>query len=173
LISIGEGFIPHKTLCLFDLDDTLVKNSGYSITHSKLPWVDSAKEAIHEISKLPIGIGIVTNQASIAKRIYLESQIVDDMQDFIEVCKISNLRIDRIFICPHKDADFCECRKPKPGLVLRALEESGTHPLNALLFGNSVRDVEAGSRAHVKSFLVPSGKLLELVRSELRNNSFT
>lgn len=59
----------------------------------------------------------------------------------------------------------CECRKPKPGMVLAALRDYGAAPEDCFLVGDSPRDIEAAQAAGVAGYLFQGGNLLDFVQS--------
>jgi len=63
-----------------------------------------------------------------------------------------------VYICPHGPDEGCDCRKPEPGLILRAAEELGFDLGKAVVIGDAARDIQAGARAGVPGILVRTGK---------------
>ena len=62
-------------------------------------------------------------------------------------------RIDAFYVCPHDASVNCDCRKPKPGLILQAIKDFGSAKQDVVLVGDSVTDVEAAKNAGVTGFL--------------------
>jgi histidinol-phosphate phosphatase family protein len=62
--------------------------------------------------------------------------------------------IDRIYFCPHSYAESCTCRKPKPGMILRACREFQVDPGDCFLIGDSEVDRSAGEAAGVRCFII-------------------
>ena len=158
----------HGRLFIFDLDDTLVINSKYSNEHYKLPWAPTAKEAMQLLTRYQVNIVIITNQASISKSIFSESEVVRGIEMFMAAAKIERIEIDAVYICPHQDSDFCKCRKPKPAMVEQALVDFMVWPRDVRLFGNSLTDVIAGQSSGVQAFLIKQGELHSHVLREIR-----
>jgi D-glycero-D-manno-heptose 1,7-bisphosphate phosphatase len=69
----------------------------------------------------------------------------------------SELDLDAVFTCFHDDADECDCRKPKPGLLLRAAHDLGIDLTSSFMVGDRWRDVEAGRRAGCRTLFVDCG----------------
>ena len=69
----------------------------------------------------------------------------------------AQLPIDEIAVCPHDDADRCECRKPKPGLLLRAAEREAIDLAQSFMVGDRYRDIEAGHSAGCRTILIGDG----------------
>jgi HAD superfamily hydrolase (TIGR01662 family) len=66
--------------------------------------------------------------------------------------------MDSWAICPHGPRDACDCRKPAPGLVLRAAAELGVSPADCVVVGDIGSDVEAAIAAGARAILVPNGE---------------
>jgi D-glycero-D-manno-heptose 1,7-bisphosphate phosphatase len=69
----------------------------------------------------------------------------------------SRLGLDSIETCFHDDADRCDCRKPKPGLLINAAQRFGIDTAASFMVGDRWRDIEAGRRAGCRTILVGSG----------------
>lgn len=97
-------------------------------------------------------IVVVTNQAGIAKGYYNE-QDLHKLHDYIkETFSKKGIYIEKIFYCPHHP-DFtgdCNCRKPKPGMLLEAAKELKLSLNDSILIGDKESDLEAGYRAELK-----------------------
>ena len=66
----------------------------------------------------------------------------------------SALSVDDVVVCPHDDADECDCRKPKPGMLLALAERWNVSLSDSFLIGDSWKDIEAGRRAGCRTILV-------------------
>jgi D-glycero-D-manno-heptose 1,7-bisphosphate phosphatase len=69
--------------------------------------------------------------------------------------------IDKVYYCPHAPGDNCGCRKPQPGLLLKAMEEHQTWPAQIYMVGDSASDMEAAGRAGCRGLLVRRGAFLQ------------
>jgi D-glycero-D-manno-heptose 1,7-bisphosphate phosphatase len=67
-------------------------------------------------------------------------------------------RIDGYYVCPHHPDAGCNCRKPKPGLLLQAAEEHGLDLRKCVFVGDSLTDQQAALAANCQSILVESGR---------------
>lgn len=83
--------------------------------------------------------------------------------------------IEAFYYCPHhkegvvaKYAIDCDCRKPKPGMLLQAMREHAIDSQKSFLIGDSQRDVEAARAAGIRGYLFEGGSMLDFVRSCLR-----
>ena len=100
-------------------------------------------------------IFIVTNQAGIAKGFYSLSDFETLSKWMIEKFKEKNIVITKVYYCPHHP-DFdknCDCRKPNPGMILKAEKEYNLDLQNSVLYGDKQSDLEAGKRAGIKTLV--------------------
>lgn len=102
-------------------------------------------------------IFVISNQAGIAKGMYtqLDLEIID--QYMKEKFKEQGIIITKSYYCPHHPDDDCNCRKPKPGLLLLAKEEYNLNMKESLLIGDKMSDLEAGYLAGVGRLFYKKG----------------
>lgn len=111
-----------------------------------LNLLEGVYEAISALSKQGFLLLVVTNQPDVARG-KQKREVVDAMHK--KLAEI--LPLDGFYVCFHDDADECKCRKPKPGLLLRAAEEHGVSLQSSYMIGDRWRDIEAGQRAGCKT----------------------
>ena len=111
--------------------------------------LDGAEQACRRLKELGYLLIVVTNQPDIArgKQSWAE---VDRMHAFLR----AQLPVDEVIVCPHDDADGCECRKPKPGMLLDAARRWDIDLDASYSVGDRWRDVEAAQRAHVPAIYI-------------------
>ncbi len=99
---------------------------------------------------------MITNQGGVAKGEYSELDIAQVHEHMQTQLKNNEAEFDAIYYCPHHDSVAeCECRKPKPGMILQAVKDLDINLDKSFLIGDSKRDIEAGEAAGVKQcFLV-------------------
>jgi len=114
-----------------------------------LPGVEQACRQLHEAGLLLI---VVTNQPDVARGTQTMATVEALNRELS-----SRLPLDEIRVCPHDDADHCDCRKPAPGLLLDAAHDWGIELENSVMVGDRWRDVEAGRRAGCKTVFIDSG----------------
>ena len=155
----------------FDRDGVLNVDKDYLHSIDALEWIDGAKEAVAYLTKQGYTVFVVTNQSGIA-RVYYE---VEDMQRLHEhmakEIAEAGVKITKFYYCPHlpagkveKYAIECDCRKPKPGLLLQAMSEYPVCKAASFLIGDKKRDIESAEAAGIKGYLYENGNLLEFVK---------
>ena len=103
---------------------------------------------------------VATNQGGLAKGWYNKKELAKMHKHLKEVYHEHGIELTDIFYCPHHP-DFtgdCDCRKPKPGLLLQAIEKYNIDPSMSYFIGDRERDVEAGTLAGVKGILINSNQ---------------
>ncbi len=114
-----------------------------------LPGVPEALAGLRAAGFLNV---IVTNQPDVRT-----GKQTRDMVDRMHTALLDALDIDAIEACFHVDADDCDCRKPKPGMLLAAAQRLGIDLASSFLVGDRWRDIEAGQAAGCTSFFIDYG----------------
>jgi D-glycero-D-manno-heptose 1,7-bisphosphate phosphatase len=109
-------------------------------------------EACYRLRQLGFALVVVTNQPDIARGKQTRDEI-DRMHDALR----ARLPLDDIVVCAHDDVDDCQCRKPRPGMILDAAARLGLDLEGSVCIGDRWRDVEAGKRAGVTAIFVDRG----------------
>jgi D-glycero-D-manno-heptose 1,7-bisphosphate phosphatase len=111
-----------------------------------------AREAIGALHKRGFLIVVVTNQPDIANGL-VRSEVVDEMHKILH----RKLVIDAIEVCPHRRQDNCECRKPKPGMLVSAAKKLSIDLSNSYMVGDRCSDVIAGHSVGCYTVFVDRG----------------
>jgi D-glycero-D-manno-heptose 1,7-bisphosphate phosphatase len=141
-----DGVVNHLIKKKSKSYNKVIDDSPFEI--SELKFVDGIKELINTAKNLNYKIIIITNQPSYLK----ENRLLIDYENITtKICEYLSLERSDVFECFHKEGFSlpCECRKPKPGLILMA---KGLHNLNlekSVLIGDSFSDIKAAKTAKV------------------------
>ena len=109
---------------------------------------------------------IITNQSAINRKLLTDNGLDEIHNHLQDILKNDDTSYDAIYYCPHKPEENCKCRKPKPGLLLRAAEEHSIDMKNSFLIGDSMTDIEAADMAGCKGILLKENEsLLEIVEN--------
>jgi len=115
----------------------------------ELEVAPGAKNALESLRKKGYKLLVVTNQPDISRGI-ARRETVDEINRMLA----SVLPLDDIFVCEHSDADLCDCRKPKPGLLQEAARRHNIDLASSFMVGDRWRDVEAGQNAGCRTILI-------------------
>lgn len=132
-------------------------------TEEKIRLLPNTLEALKLLSSLNYGIVFITNQAGVAEGRVTEEEFWVLHNIVLEKLSPSGIKILKTYLCPHGANDGCECRKPKPKLLLDAAKEFNIDLKESWTIGDRESDVMAGVNAGTKTILVQTG--LEAVES--------
>ena len=131
--------------------------------------IDGSLEAIKLIKENGFFVVIITNQSAINRGIIsIEklSSIHKLLSDRLEI--EFKTRFDGIYFCPHTPEENCQCRKPKPGLLLQAAKELNIDLEKSVMIGDSQKDVDAARAVKCKSILLKNNeKLIDVSKNHL------
>jgi len=121
-------------------------------------FLPGALDALRTLADRPAPIIVITNQALIGRGI-VPAAIVEDVHARMRaVVAAAGGRIDDVYLCPHRPEDGCDCRKPRPGMLLRAAHAHGLDRSRSYFIGDALSDVQAAAAAGVTPIFVSSGR---------------
>jgi len=163
-------------VCLLDRDGVLNVDKEYLHKAEDVEWIPGSLEAVVWLNRQGIRVIVVTNQSGVARGFFTERDVKELHRWMTGEVRKTGGEIAAFYYCPHlpgaavKQYDVeCECRKPKPGMVLQALQDYNVKPGDAFLIGDSSRDVEAAEAAGIRGFLFPGGNLLDFIQDIVKN----
>lgn len=154
-----------KKAIFLDRDGTLNIDYGYVNEIDNFKFIDGAIDALRELKKMGYMLVLVTNQSGIARGYFSEEQFLQLTEWMDWSLAEQDVDLDGIYYCPHHPEgkgeykEDCDCRKPKPGMLLQAIKELKIDPTQSIMVGDKVEDLKAGIGAEVKmNVLVRTGK---------------
>jgi len=145
----------------FDRDDTLIEDPGYINNPEQVKLLEGVPEALIQLKTLGYKLIVVTNQSAVAHGIVTEKVLGQIHDRLKQLLADKNAFLDRIYYCPYhpegvvpKYRKESDCRKPNPGMLLKAAEEMDIDLNKSWCVGNSNRDIEAGLHAGCKTILI-------------------
>ena len=147
-----------------DRDGTLVESRHYPSRPEELVLYPGVTAELRRLRAAGFGLVLITNQSALAHGYFGQSEL-DRMHEHLAAeLRRGDVEIDAIYVCPHhprgKVAELaieCDCRKPRPGLLLRAAADLGLDLARSWFAGDILDDVEAGNRAGCRTVLVDLG----------------
>ena len=149
-----------------DRDGTLIEEVGYATRPEQIRILGGVARALARLSAAGYKLIVVTNQAAIARGLMSEEDLHRFHQALDEQFDLLGARVDAYYACPHhpdpakaRRTDLaldCECRKPKPGLILRAAKDLDLDLARSWLVGDSWRDIGAGQAAGLRTIKLPA-----------------
>jgi D-glycero-D-manno-heptose 1,7-bisphosphate phosphatase len=136
-----------RALLFLDRDGTLMEDVGYPNDPTQVRLIPGAADAVRELASLGFVPVVVSNQSGLARGLITPEQADAVHRRFVELFEAaSGVRLP-CYYCPHGPDDGCDCRKPLPGLLLRAASDHGMTGMPGVMIGDKPADVETGFRA--------------------------
>jgi histidinol-phosphate phosphatase family protein len=141
-----------------DRDGVINRNrDDYVKGWHEFEFLPGALRAMARLSRAGCRIFVVTNQACIGKGLTSLAAVEDLHQRLRDEVARAGGRIEAVLFCPHRADEGCACRKPNPGLLLRARDQYGVDLSDAVFIGDSASDMRAAVAADLPAMLVLSG----------------
>jgi D-glycero-D-manno-heptose 1,7-bisphosphate phosphatase len=133
-----------------DRDGVIIENrADYVQSWADVSIYPQALAALARISAEPYRIIIVTNQSAVGRGIISLGQVEAINEQLVEKIAEAGGRVDAVFTCPHAPGDQCDCRKPRPGLLLQAARALNLDLARSIMVGDALSDLQAGRAAGV------------------------
>jgi len=142
-----------KTIFL-DRDGVINKEINYLHKIDEFEFLDGIFDACLYFQSLSYKIIIITNQSGISRRYYHESDYQKVTQWMLDQFKYKNISILDIFHCPHGPDSTCDCRKPKPGMFLKAKTKHNTDMEKSWMIGDKEIDIIAANSAGIDNTIL-------------------
>lgn len=169
--SLPSGAAPggKRRAAFIDRDGTILDGGDYPTVIDQLTIFPEAADALKLFRKSGYLCVMITNQSVVARGM-LTVQELEAMHEQVRGwLREGGADFDAVYYCPHlpdgqveEFAVTCDCRKPQPGMLLRAAEDLDIDLASSIMIGDSPRDVEAGNRAGCTTFLIAGERTVEL-----------
>lgn len=151
-----------------DKDGTLIKDVPHNVDPGRIELCDQAADGLHLLQQLGYRLFVITNQPGVAKGLFPEEALDPVETRLAELLSREQVVLNGFYYCPHHPegrvpdyATDCDCRKPMPGLLLRAAQENKIDLSRSWMVGDILHDVEAGNRAGCRTVLINNGNETE------------
>jgi D,D-heptose 1,7-bisphosphate phosphatase len=165
-----------RPAAFLDRDGVLIEDTGYVHRPDQVKWLPGAKSAVKKLNDAGFFVFLVTNQAGVARGYYSEADVSRLHCWMTQELAAVGAHLDAIYYCPHHPDGIsltykmiCACRKPAPGLLLRALAEWPVRREGSFLIGDKAIDLQAAEAAEIPGHLFNgSNSLLGMVMGIIR-----
>lgn len=145
-----------KPALFLDRDGTLIKDHGYINNIRHVEFYDFTFEVLRELQKEFL-LFIITNQAGVGKGLITMQEMENVNEYVLDQLQKNGIEIRKLYVCPHKKEDLCECRKPKPYFIDLACQEYDIDLSRSYVIGDHPSDIELGINRGVKGIYVLTG----------------
>lgn len=130
-----------------DRDGVVIEDVGYPSDPAEVRLLDGALDGMARLARAGWHLVLVSNQSGVGRGLITAEQAESVHRRLVEELEAGGVRLDGAYYCLHAPDDGCDCRKPSPGLVLRAVRDLQLDLPHSFLVGDRESDLEAGRRA--------------------------
>jgi len=149
-----------------DRDGVINEDYGYVGSVDKFEFKDGIFELLKFLQSKGYRLFVVTNQSGIARGYYSEEDFYKLTEWMKDEFKKRGIEITDVRYCPHHPdiTGECECRKPKPGMILDLAKSHGIDLKNSIMIGDSDRDIEAAKNAGIEKTYKVEKSLYDIIK---------
>lgn len=143
-----------------DRDGTLNPDPGYISDPKDYSLFPGTADALAKLQKAGYKLILITNQSGISRGLFTEEQLEKVHAKMNSLLAEGNVKLDAIYYCPHhpehpyKGIADCNCRKPKPGLILKALKDHNIDSYKSFMIGDRTSDIKIGIASNVPAICI-------------------
>jgi len=141
----------------------------YVTSVDQFAWLPGAREAVVQLKRAGWRVAVVSNQRGVARGL-VSPETLAEIERRIQADLGPDAALDGFFYCPHDLDEGCDCRKPRPGLIVRAAAELGVEAEGSWMIGDDESDIAAGRAAGCSTILISpdaSNSAADLVEPDL------
>lgn len=140
-----------------DRDGTLCEEVGYLNHVRRFRMFPFAAAALRRLNDAGYPVIIVSNQSGVARGYFPESLVQQVNDEMIQQLSEAGARVDAVYYCPHASSDNCDCRKPKTGMLERAVHGHCIDLQRSFVVGDRYGDIQLARNAGARGILVRTG----------------
>lgn len=142
---------------MLDRDGTINVEKRYLSSPEQLDLLPGAAEGIRDLRRLGVGVVVITNQSAIGRGYFGQDTLNLIHARLLQLLAEAGAIVDAIYVCPHTPDEGCDCRKPAPGLALRASADFQADLTGSFVVGDKECDIGLGKRVGATTILVRTG----------------
>jgi D,D-heptose 1,7-bisphosphate phosphatase len=158
-----------------DKDGTLIPDVPYNVNTELISLEDGVIEGLKLLQQGGYIFVVISNQAGVARGYFEITELEKVKQKIDLLLNPEGIEIEKYYFCPHHPegklpeyAKACECRKPRPGMIVQAVKDLEISPANSWMVGDILNDVEAGNRAGCRTVIIDNGNETEWIEGAFR-----
>lgn len=156
-----------------DKDGTLIDDVPYNVDPELIRLSKDAGTALARLRRAGYRLIVVSNQSGVARGYFKKGALAAVNHRIQQLLEPYAVAIDDFYYCPHGTDDACSCRKPQPGMLLKAAREYTIDLEKSWMIGDILHDVEAGNRAGCRTIHLDNGHETEWVKGPHRRPDVT
>ncbi len=163
-MALSVGARKGRPAVFLDKDGTLIDDLPYNANPARITLCEGAGDALQALARRGYALVVVSNQQGIARGWLSDRDLCRARDRIAALLAAHDVRLDGFYWCPHwpwsckgRLAFACDCRKPAPGMLVRAASEHGLALTASWMVGDILDDIEAGRRAGCRTVLIDNG----------------
>ena len=159
-----------KKAIFLDRDGVInLEKKDYVKSIKEFQIIDNVPKAIATLKEKGFLVIVITNQSAINRKL-LTIEVLNEIHNHLQkILKNNNTSIDYFYFCPHRPDEKCKCRKPSPGMILKAAQEHDIDMNQSFMIGDSLTDIQAAEKAGCEGILLNQNQtLLEIITQKLK-----
>ena len=156
-----ESYANKIKIVFIDRDGVVNKYPGdgqYITNHRDFQFIPGSVQGIKKLNDKNFKVFIISNQAGVSKGLYTLKDLQQIDKKLLNELRKNKAKVDGVYYCTHLHEDSCECRKPKPGLMHKALAEHNLKADMSFFIGDAFIDMHTAKAFGAKTVLVLSGR---------------
>lgn len=173
--ALQIGSLPLRKAVFIDKDGTLIPDVPYNVNPQYITLAEGVVAGLKMLSQKGFLFIIISNQAGVAHGYFHIDALEGVKEKVSQLLAQENIPLAGFYFCPHHSkAEVeeykvdCECRKPKPGMILQAAKDFNIDLSKSWMIGDILNDVEAGNAAGCRSILIDNGGETEWILTKER-----
>ena len=147
----------NKRGIFLDRDGTIIEEKNYLSQVEEVNLLPSSAQAIKLLNENGFKVIVISNQSGIGRGYFTKETVDEIHQKMKTLLAKEDAFIDKVYYCPHKPSDNCNCRKPKVGMLNLAAKDLQIALKESYLVGDKVSDLKTGVNAGLRTILVLTG----------------
>jgi D-glycero-D-manno-heptose 1,7-bisphosphate phosphatase len=152
-----------KPSIFLDRDGTICEEVGYLRRKEDIRLIDGAAKAIQMINQENWLVVVVSNQSGVARGYLNEDEVKSINKELLRILEARGAKIDGMYYCPHHPEGNppyrinCSCRKPSPGMILKAVNDLHVNLGKSVVIGDKFSDIQTAQGLHIPGILLLTG----------------
>lgn len=161
-----------------DKDGTLIEDTPYNVDPKLVKLEEGVIDGLLKLQEDGFQLIVISNQPGVGMGLFLLEDLEKLVVYFTQLFKEKGVELAGFYFCPHapvtekSSQNGCKCRKPKPGLLLKAASDFNIDLSSSWMVGDILNDVEAGSQAGCKTVLINNGNETEWIINRARTPDY-
>jgi len=154
-----------KSKAIFlDRDGVINIDKSYLYKKEDFEFCDGIFELLKHTQTLGYKLFVITNQSGISRGYYSENDFKKLTTWMLDKFAKQDIKIEKVYHCPHLPEDGCECRKPKPKMINDAIKEFNIEPKLSWMIGDKDSDIQAAKNASIENTILISAEKSPLAK---------